>query len=120
MGTLVLFIMVFIAILLVLAVLLQSSKGEGLAGSIAGGQSIGSTFGARKTADFLSKITWWLGGSLLALCIIYNMYFLPGQTTAAERESIIQSSSQDVAPTAPSLPQPTEAKNEEEADTEQK
>lgn len=113
MSTFLLIIMVLIAILLILAVLLQSSKGEGLAGSIAGGQSLGSTFGARRTADFLSKITWWLGGSLLVLCVVYNMYFLPGQTTAEQRESIIQSSQQNSVPTAPSLPEPTDTKTED-------
>jgi len=113
MSTLLLIIMVLIAILLILTVLLQSSKGEGLAGSIAGGQSLGSTFGSRRTADFLSKFTWWLGGSLLVLCVVYNMYFLPGQTTAEQRESIIQSSQQNSVPTAPALPIPAETKTED-------
>lgn len=116
MSTFLMIVMVLIAILLVLVVLLQSSKGGGLAGSIAGGQSLGTTFGARRTADFLSKITWWLGGSLLVLCVVYNMFFLPGQSTAEQRESIIQSSQQNAVPTAPSLPQAGETTPDENAE----
>lgn len=116
MATFLLIIMVLIAILLVLVVLLQSSKGEGLAGSIAGGQALGSTFGSRRTADFLSKITWWLGGSLLVLCVVYNMFFLPGQTTAEQRESIIQSTQQNAAPTAPALPEASQTTSEEKTE----
>jgi preprotein translocase subunit SecG len=105
--------MVFIALLLILAVLLQSSKGGGLAGSLGGGQ-MSSTFGARRTADFLSKITWWLGGALIVLSVVFNLFFLPGQSTASQRESIIQSSKQNQIPSQPSLPvQQTPKENSE-------
>jgi preprotein translocase subunit SecG len=94
---------IIIAILLIIVVLLQSSKGGGLAGSFGGMGQFGTVFGTRRTADFLSKITWWLGGALLVLAIVINLFFLPGQTTAT-KDSIIQGSKQSV-PTAPSLPQ---------------
>ncbi len=84
MYTLLVTILVIVSVLLVIAVLLQSSKGDGLAGSIAGGANLGSAFGARRTADFLSKITWWLGGILIGLSIIVNLFFLPGQSTVEE------------------------------------
>jgi preprotein translocase subunit SecG len=64
-------------------------------------------FGSRRTADFLSKATWWLGGFLLGLPIIINIYFLPGQSTNVERESIIQSGQEQTVPTTPALPPPT-------------
>lgn len=104
MSGLVLTIMVIISLLLIVVVLLQSSKGDGLAGTF-GGSQLGSTFGVRKTADVLSKITWWLGGSLIVLSVVYNLFLLPGQATAAERESIIQSTKQGQVPSKPSLPQ---------------
>ncbi len=63
-------IMVFIfiaAILLVLIVLVQNSKGGGLASNFAGSNQV---MGVRKTADFLEKATWTLAGSLLILSVL--------------------------------------------------
>lgn len=84
---------------------MQSSKGGGLAGTF-GGAGMGAMFGTRRTADFLSKATWWLGGSLGALAIIINLFFLPGQSTPEQR-SIIQESGRQTVPQSPSLPQQT-------------
>jgi preprotein translocase subunit SecG len=94
-----------IAILLIIMVLLQSSKGGGLAGTF-GGAQMGTMFGTRRTADFLSKATWWLGGTLAGLAILINLFFLPGQSTSEQRESIIQSGRQ-TPPQNPSLPPQT-------------
>jgi preprotein translocase subunit SecG len=92
-----------IAIFLIIMVLLQSSKGGGLAGTFGGG-NMGSMFGTRRTADFLSKGTWWLGGSLAALALIINLFFLPGKSSESQRESIIQKSGRQTVPTTPTLP----------------
>lgn len=94
---------VIIAIFLIIIVLLQSSKGGGLAGTF-GGAGMGTMFGTRRTADFLSKSTWWLGGILGALAIIINLFFLPGQTSMEQRESIIQRSGRQSLPQTPTLP----------------
>lgn len=102
-----------VAALLVIVVLLQSSKGGGMAGITGGAGNFGTMFGSRRTADFLSKATWWLGGSLLALALVINLFFLPGQTSSEQRESIIQGSNQmQQAPTTPVLP-PMPAATEE-------
>lgn len=93
-----------IAILLIVIVLLQSSKGGGLAGTFGGAGNMGSMFGTRRTADFLSKATWWLGGAMAVLAIVINLFFLPGQSTKEQRESIIQNSGQQI-PQNPTLPQ---------------
>jgi preprotein translocase subunit SecG len=93
-----------IAILLMIIVLMQSSKGGGLAGTFGGAGNMGSMFGTRRTADFLSRATWWLGGAMGVLAIVINLFFLPGQTTKEQRESIIQNSTQQV-PQRPTLPQ---------------
>ncbi len=115
MYTFLITVSIIIAILLIIVVLLQASKGDGLSGTIGGGVGgFGTAFGARRTADFLSKATWWLGGGLMALAIIINLFFLPGQTTKGERESIIQSSSSQTVPSTPVLPEqtlPAENKN---------
>jgi len=115
MYTLLISISVIIAILLVIIVLLQSSKGGGLAGTFGGGGNLGTVFGTRRTADFLSKTTWWLGGALFVLAVVTNLFFLPGQTSSEQRESVIQNSrSQSAVPTAPALPQevPTQAEQD--------
>lgn len=107
MYTLLTAVTIIAAILLVIMVLLQSSKGGGLAGISGGMDNFGTMFGSRRTADFLSKATWWLGSFLLGLPIIINIFFLPGQSTSAERESIIQSGQEQAVPTTPALPPPT-------------
>jgi preprotein translocase subunit SecG len=98
---------ILVSILLIIMVLLQSSKGGGLAGITGGAGNMGTMFGSRRTADFLSKATWWLGSFLLGLPIIINVYFLPGQSTNVERDSIIQSGQEQTVPTTPALPPPT-------------
>ncbi len=54
-------------ILLILVVLVQNSKGGGLAANFG---STGQIMGVRKTADFLEKTTWSLAIALLALSLI--------------------------------------------------
>ena len=96
---------IILSVVLVMIVLLQSSKGGGMAGITGGASNFGTMFGSRRTADFLSRATWWIGGSVLALALVINMFFLPGQTTSEQRESIIQTSREmQQAPTQPMLP----------------
>lgn len=104
MYTLLIVLSVIIAALLIVIVLLQAGKGEGLSGAIGGGVgNMGQMFGTRRTADFLSKSTWWLGGSMLVLAILINLFFLP-TSVDQQRESIIQSTQQRAVPTSPALP----------------
>ncbi|MFH0736905.1 MAG: preprotein translocase subunit SecG [bacterium] len=104
MFTLLMTIAVVVAVLLIIMVLLQSSKGGGLAGTFGGGANVGAMFGTRRTADFLGKATWWLGGALLILAVVINLFFLP-TSAKGTKESIIQKSSQQTVPTTPNLPQ---------------
>jgi preprotein translocase subunit SecG len=64
---------IFISVLIIVAclfqvliVLVQNSKGGGLAANFT---SAGQTMGVRKTADFLEKATWTLCAAILILCI---------------------------------------------------
>jgi len=104
MYTLLTILALIISFLLIIVVLLQSSKGGGLAGTF-GGSQFGTVFGTRRTADFLSKATWWLAGALIVLAILINLFFLPGKTTVEQRESVIQGKGQPTVPTTPVLPQ---------------
>ena len=108
MFTILLVLSAVISILLMAIVLMQASKGDGLSGTFGGGAgaNMGAMFGTRRTADFLSKATWWLGGSLAVLAIVMNLFFLPGVSAANQKESIIQNSArQQQIPQTPSLPQ---------------
>jgi preprotein translocase subunit SecG len=105
MFTMLLIISSIISIFLMIMVLLQASKGGGLAGTFGGG-NMGAMFGTRRTADFLSKATWWLAGVLTLLALIANLFFLPGRGTN-ERESVIQRSGRQTIPQTPSLPTQT-------------
>jgi len=88
MYTFAIIIEVLIGILLTLAILMQSSKGGGLAGSFGGG-NIGTVFGVRRTSDFLTKFTQWLAGIFMILAFVINIWFLPRNQT--KQESVIQS-----------------------------
>lgn len=81
---------IIVSIVLVMVVLMQSSKGGGLAGTLGGG-SMGTMFGVRRTADFLSRATTILATIFFALCLVINMFFLPGKKEGSE--SIIQKGS---------------------------
>lgn len=93
-----------ISIILMIIVLLQSSKGGGLAGTFGGAGNMGSMFGTRRTADFLSKATWWLGGCIFIISIVVNLFFLPGQSTQSQRDSIIQNTGRNAIPLKPAIP----------------
>lgn len=71
-------VLIFIVcVLLVLVVLVQNSKGGGLAAGFQGSNQI---MGVRRTADFLEKATWYLAGALLALCILASAFIDRDQT----------------------------------------
>jgi len=66
MYTFILIISIIVCVLLVLIVLVQNSKGGGLAANFSGSTQV---MGVRKTADFLEKATWTFAGAILVLSI---------------------------------------------------
>jgi preprotein translocase subunit SecG len=96
---------VLVSILLILVVLMQSSKGGGLAGTFGGGQ-VGMVFGVRRTADFLTRATQILAATFIVLSLLINIFFLPRAT--ASTESVIQrGSAQQQGNVQPQLPPQT-------------
>ncbi len=67
MFTLLVVLSVFIAFLLILIVVVQNSKGGGLASQFASSNSV---MGVKKTTDFLEKATWALAGILVVLSVL--------------------------------------------------
>ncbi|MDR3246206.1 MAG: preprotein translocase subunit SecG [Prevotellaceae bacterium] len=58
-------LLVVVGIFMIFAVLIQNSKGGGLAANFASGNQ---TFGVRQTADIIEKITWYLVVALFVFC----------------------------------------------------
>jgi len=100
-------VQIVISVLLIVVVLMQASKGGGLAGTFGGG-NMGTVFGVRRTSDFLVRATQILAGVFIVLSLVINIFFLPRTQQA---ESIIQGKApaqQQQIPTTPQLP-PTQA-----------
>lgn len=100
--TVLIFIVCFLIILLVLV---QNSKGGGLASSFSSSNQV---MGVRKTTDFLEKGTWILATTLVVLCIAATA-FLPragGQAKSAIEQQIQSVQDPSAVPTFPqSVPQ---------------
>lgn len=82
---------VIICVALIMAVLMQSAKGEGLAGAFGGSGITGAVFGGRGAATFLSKATTVLAIAFFLSCIVLS-FLSPvtgggGGTSAIQREA---------------------------------
>jgi preprotein translocase subunit SecG len=80
-------IYIFVSVLIIIAcviqvliVLVQNSKGGGLAANFT---SAGQSMGIRKTADFLEKSTWTLAAAILILCVVATAS-IPRSANAAQ------------------------------------
>jgi preprotein translocase subunit SecG len=74
---------------LMLVVLMQSSKGEGLAGAFGGGGLSGAVFGGRGAATFLSKATTVLAILFMVSCITLTL-MAKGRATGQVGESAVK------------------------------
>ena len=94
-----------VCILLILIVLVQNSKGGGLASNF---QSSNQIMGVRKTTDFLEKATWGLAGALLFLSVA-GTAFIPRDGKAGSQSAIKDQIENAVDPNQlPSFPAPTQ------------
>ncbi len=92
MYTAIAILIVIASILLTLVVLVQNSKGGGLAANFATGNA---TFGVRQTADFLEKTTWTLALVILFLCLLGTTFISTGlNKKATELEQRIEQTQQ--------------------------
>lgn len=81
--------MVIASILMCFIVLIQNSKGGGLASSFSSSNQI---MGVRKTTDFLEKATWSLAAFMVLMSII-SAYVVP--TTTAANDAILQEATKE-------------------------
>lgn len=95
-------IFIFIAaIFLILIVLVQNSKGGGLASGFSASNQV---MGVRKTTDFLEKGTWTLAAIVVVLSVAASG-FKPN-SDKVEKESIIKNEVQNAVAVDPNLVQP--------------
>jgi preprotein translocase subunit SecG len=99
-------VLVIIAcILQILIVLVQNSKGGGLAANFT---SAGQSMGVRKTADFLEKSTWTLAAAILILCVVATASIPRGSVSGRSRieEQIKNTVDPNAIPTLPTAVPP--------------
>ena len=77
MYTVLVILIVVLAILMCFIVLIQESKGGGLASSFSASNQI---MGVRKTTDLVEKITWGLAAGMVVLSVL-SVYFIPKMVT---------------------------------------
>ena len=105
-------VLIFVTcVLLTLIVLVQSSKGGGLASNFS---SSNQFMGVRKTADFLEKSTWTLAVMLLLLSL-FSIFVIPRGGNIQAGDSELQELYQDlpdVQPIEDYLPPPEQSETE--------
>lgn len=98
MYTLLVILIVVLAVLMCLIVMIQESKGGGLASSFSASNQI---MGVRKTTDVIEKITWGLAAGIVVLSIL-SVYFIP--TATVEGSAMMKAATEQQATNANSLP----------------
>jgi preprotein translocase subunit SecG len=85
MELILLIIHILICVILIVSILLQASKGGGLAGAFGGTGTSGAIFGSTGAATFLSKLTTYLAVAFFLTCL--GLYYLASTDTLPETAS---------------------------------
>ncbi len=102
MYTFLVVILIIVSILLVISVLMQSSKGDGMA-AMTGGSSV---LGGRGTATFLSKFTQWSAVAFFVLILTINIMIVK-QSTSSAKSVVQKQAGAQIATPASGLPMPS-------------
>lgn len=100
MYTLFVILAVITAVLLAIVVLIQESKGGGLASNVS---SANSVLGVRKTTDFVEKATWTLA-ALLVVFSVATSFFVHQNSGDAFDVTNIKTAAPVPTPAAPTAP----------------
>ena len=96
-------LMLIAAVLMCFIVLIQNSKGGGLASSFSSSNQI---MGVRKTTDFLEKTTWGLAIAMVVISIA-SAYVLP--TTSGRSDAILEQAQKEESTNPYNMPIGTNA-----------
>jgi preprotein translocase subunit SecG len=99
-------------VLLTLIVLVQSSKGGGLASNFS---SSNQFMGVRKTADFLEKSTWTLAIALLVFSL-FSVFVIPRNTNVQAGNTELEELYEGIQPVQDFTPPPTDQSADQGAD----
>ena len=83
METLLVILYLIICVALTIVILLQSSKGGGLAGAFGGGGGMGAVFGGRGAATFLSRVTTGLAIAFLVVALGLSLITRGGSSSGS-------------------------------------
>ena len=78
-------LILIVSVVLALVVLVQNSKGGGLAANFSAPNQI---MGVRKTTDFLEKLTWGLAIALVVLSLIATITINTGKSSSASKNAV--------------------------------
>lgn len=85
MYTFIVVLILIVSVLLAIVVLVQNSKGGGLAANFSAPNQI---MGVRKTTDFLEKATWTLAAALVVLSLIATITIHSGRNASTQKNAI--------------------------------
>jgi len=105
--TFLLVLLVIDCFVVMLAILLQSGKGGGMAASFGGASSSpDALIGIRQAGNLLTKISWWGGGIFLGLCFVLQIMSTHTSAPRSVLEKGLGTQPQNVAPptSAPAVP----------------
>jgi preprotein translocase subunit SecG len=103
--TFLLTLLVIDCVVLMLAILLQSGKGSGLAASFGGASSSpDALIGIRQAGNLLTKVSWWGGGVFLFLCFVLQLMSTHTSAPRSVLEKGLGTQPQSVAPPPTSAP----------------
>lgn len=109
MLTFMMILLMVLAVILILAVLVQPGKGDMVSGMGSLGGGFTNMFGSRRTMDLLSKITSGFAAAIAILAIVTNLFFVKQDVQTAkptiEGTSIPQAVPAQVPQQIPDLPQ---------------
>jgi len=80
---------VVVSVVLIVAILLQASKGGGMASTF-GGQASSSVFGPRGAASALGKLTQYLAGTFLVLSLTLSLMAGGGRQTTSVTQQVLE------------------------------
>lgn len=98
MYTVLIVLIVILAILMCFIVLIQESKGGGLASSFSASNQI---MGVRKTTDVIEKLTWGLAAAMVVFSVV-SVFFIPKVT--AEESAMMKAATEQRAVNSNNLP----------------
>jgi len=103
-------LILIVSFLMMLVVLVQNSKGGGLASNFSSHNQI---LGVRKTTDFLEKTTWTLAILLVVFCLASSVTLPKGGTQEVRGSKVVenvqQTIPQEIPADMPVATEPTEA-----------